>query len=135
MRIRVRQSKTDQYRDGNKVVIARTGSDTCPVAMLERYMAMANLTPAGENWLFRPLTATKHGHRLKQVGQLTYSWVWEVVREALCKLGEKPDDYGLHSFRAGGATAAANTGVEDQLFKRHGRWKSENAKDGYIKDY
>ena len=105
----------------------------CPVAILERYMAMANLTPAGENWLFRPLTATKHGHRLKQVGQLTYSRVWEVVREALRRLGEKPDDYGLHSFRAG-ATAAANAGVEDRLFKRHGRWRSENARYGYIKD-
>ena len=91
-----------------------------PVAMLGRYMTMANLMPAGENWLFNPLTATKHGHRLKQVGQLTYSRVREVVREALRRLGEKPHDYGLHSFRAGGATAAANAGVEDRLFKRHG---------------
>ena len=81
---------------------------------------MANLRPAGENWLFNSLTATKHGHRLKQVGQLTYSQIREVVREALHRLGEKPHDYGLHSFRAGGATAAANAGVKDQLFKRHG---------------
>ena len=70
VRIRVRQSKTDQYRHGNEVVIARTKSDTCPVAMLERYMAMANLMPAGENWLFRPLKATKHGHRLKTSGTI-----------------------------------------------------------------
>lgn len=40
----------------------------------------------------------------------------------------------LHSFRAGGATAAANANIGDRLFKRHGRWKSEKAKDGYIKD-
>ena len=52
---------------------------------------------------------------------MTYSRVREVVREAMHRLGEKPDDYGLHSFRAGGATAAANAGVEDRLFKRHGR--------------
>ena len=25
-------------------------------------------------------------------------------------------------------------GVEDRLLKRHGRWKSESAKDGYVKD-
>jgi len=25
-------------------------------------------------------------------------------------------------------------GVPDRLFKRHGHWKSENAKDGYIDD-
>ena len=25
-------------------------------------------------------------------------------------------------------------GIPDRLFKRQGRWTSENAKDGYIKD-
>ena len=44
------------------------------------------------------------------------------------------DANGLHSLRARGASAAANAGVEDQLFKRHRRWRSENAKDGYVKD-
>ena len=44
----MRESKTDQYRDGNEVVIGRTGNETCPVAMVEQYMAMANLTPAGK---------------------------------------------------------------------------------------
>jgi hypothetical protein len=34
----------------------------------------------------------------------------------------------------GGATVACNFGVPDRLFKRHGRWGSENAKDGYVKD-
>ena len=42
--------------------------------------------------------------------------------------------FGLHSLRAGGASAAANAGVPDRLFKRHGRWRSKAAKDGYIKD-
>ena len=42
--------------------------------------------------------------------------------------------YGLHGLRAGGASAAANHGVPDRLYKRHGRWRSENAKDGYVRD-
>ena len=37
-------------------------------------------------------------------------------------------------MRSGGATAAANAKVPDRLFKRHGRWCSESAKDGYVKD-
>ena len=41
---------------------------------------------------------------------------------------------GTHSHRSGGATAAANTGAPDRLFKRHGRWASESAKDGYVQD-
>ena len=32
-----------------------------------------------------------------------------------------------------GATSVAKAGIADRLFKRHGRWASENAKDGYVK--
>jgi hypothetical protein len=47
--------------------------------------------------------------------------------------------FGLHSLRSGGATTAANAtaanaGVNDRLFKKHGRWRSENAKDGYVRE-
>jgi len=48
-------------------------------------------------------------------------------------LGFPAHEFGLHSLRAGGATAAVNASVLDRIFKRHGRWKSENAKDGYVK--
>ena len=41
---------------------------------------------------------------------------------------------GTHSVRSGGATAAANARVPDRLFKCHGRWASEWAKDGYVQD-
>ena len=58
----------------------------------------------------------------------------EIFREMLRAIGHNPDQFGLHSLRSGGATAAANSGVADRLFKRHGRWKSELAKDGYVKD-
>jgi hypothetical protein len=33
-----------------------------------------------------------------------------------------------------GATAAAAAGFEDRLFKKHGRWKTDRAKDGYAKE-
>ena len=37
-----------------------------------------------------------------------------------------------NSFSTGGASAAANAGVSDRLFKRNGRWKTDRAKDGYV---
>ena len=49
-------------------------------------------------------------------------------------LGHSPDGFGLHSLRAGGASAVAQAGIPDRLFKQHGRWSSETAKDGYIED-
>ena len=39
---------------------------------------------------------------------------------------------GLHSMRSGGATAAANSDINDRVWKRHGRWKSDSSKDGYV---
>jgi hypothetical protein len=32
------------------------------------------------------------------------------------------------------STGAAATGVDDRLFKKHGRWKSDKAKNGYVKE-
>ena len=40
----------------------------------------------------------------------------------------------VYSLRDGGVTSAANAGVAGRFFKRHGRWASENAKDGYVKN-
>ena len=58
----------------------------------------------------------------------------ELLREKLTDVGLDPSNFGLYSLRSGGATAAANAGVPDRLFNCHGRWRSENAKDGYVKD-
>ena len=40
--------------------------------------------------------------------------------------------FGVYSLHSGEATAAANIGVDDRHFKKHGRWKSEKVKDKYI---
>ena len=65
---------------------------------------------------------------------LSYSRLKELVLQAFKDI--VPDFFaiGTHSLRSGGATAAANAGVPDRLFKRHGRWASESAKDGYVQD-
>lgn len=132
--IRIRVSKTDQYRDGDSVVIARTGSSTCPVQMLGRYMSMADIDKDSENFLFRPMISVGSTQRLHPGGKLSYTRMRELVLAKLGDIGLEASRYGLHSLRAGGATAAANGGVADRMFKRHGRWRSENAKDGYVKD-
>ena len=50
------------------------------------------------------------------------------------QLGMDPKLFGMHSLRAGGATAGANVRVPDRLFKHHGRWRSESSRDSYVKD-
>ena len=52
MVVRVTASKTDQYRDGAEVVIARSGSKTCPVTRLEEYCKIAGICHSSEEKLF-----------------------------------------------------------------------------------
>ena len=134
MKIRILQSKMDQLRQGDELIIARTGGCTCPVAMLESYMQRTGMDWEDQRFLFRPIQKTKRGEALRESGKISYSCLRDLFKKKLEGLGLPPSDFGLHSLRAGGATAAANAKVPDRLFKRHGRWKSENAKDGYVKD-
>ena len=45
-------SKTDQLRDGNKVLIAKTGTDLCPVSIMMRYIKLANVVSGNEYVFF-----------------------------------------------------------------------------------
>lgn len=134
MTIHIPNSKTDQLRKGDEVVVGRTGSKLCPVNMLEKYMAQAGIHQDDSHYLFRPIVKTKHGEKLRESGSLSYTRLRECFKQKLRALGFPPEQYGLHSLRAGGATAAARGGVPDRLFKRHGRWRSDAAKDGYVED-
>ena len=129
------KSKTDIYREGKDVVIARTGKSTCPVLMLEKYLAMANIKSDSLDFIFRPLCFCKTSNSYKlRSGKLSYTTAREILLSALEMLGLNKKMFGLHSLRSGGATAAAASHVEDRIFKKHGRWKSDRAKDGYVKE-
>ena len=134
MTIKIRHSKTDQWRQGDDILVARTANSTCPVAMLECYMQVTGMSWEDQRFLFCPIQTTKKGQTLRESGKISYSCLREAFRKKIADLGLPPEEFGLHSLRAGGATAAANAKVPDRCFKRHGRWRSENAKDGYIKD-
>ena len=61
MKVTIVSSKTDQFRQGHEILVARTGSLTCPVAVLQRYCTMAELDTKSKQHLFRPLCSSKRG--------------------------------------------------------------------------
>lgn len=131
----IAKSKTDIYRNGNVVVLAKTGHITCPFSLLSRYVQVARIDLSSNLKFFRTLHffRSKGCYSLRSTG-ISYTRAREVVLDAFSQLGFPSKLFGLHSLRSGGATAAANAGVNDRLFKRHGRWRSDKAKDGYVKD-
>ena len=67
---------------------------------------------------------------------LSYTKGKEILNSALCKLGLDHSEFGLHSYRSCGATAAASTGIQDRLYKKKKTLslESNNTKDGYVKE-
>ena len=116
------------------MLIARTRSSTCPVAMLERCIEKTGIRCNDQRFLIHAIQNTKNGEVLRQSDKISYTCTSDLYNETLTSLGFSAVEFGLHSLISGGATTAASAGVPDRLFKRHGRWKSENAKDGYVKD-
>ncbi|XP_072031672.1 uncharacterized protein [Amphiura filiformis] len=134
MSILIPSSKTDIYRQGKSVIIARLTSRVCPVRMLQKYLELAQVQDSC-SFIFRSLSATKMGYKLRKDNRpMSYTRVREVILDALKPIVGDTSKFGVHSLRSGGATEAANAGVPERLFKRHGRWRSDSAKDGYVKE-
>lgn len=132
--IHIRKSKTDQYRHGSEIVVSRGASVACPYMMLLRYLDISKQSVSDTTFLFRP--CFRSGKLCKLVYKdkpLSYTRARECLVTRLREVtGEL--NIGLHSLRSGGATMAANSGVNDRCWKRHGRWKGETSKDGYVAD-
>ena len=62
----IESSKTDQYRDGAWIIIARSKQNTCPVGMLEWYMQLGNIGNSPELPLFRGIVHTRSGEQLRK---------------------------------------------------------------------
>lgn len=126
-------SKTDKYRDGSWILIAKTGTCLCPVTNLKKYIEWADLS--SEDFVLCNLSKTKHGYKVRNDHKvMSYTNLRDEFLAALSPHVPDISKYCLHSLRSGGASAAANNGIKDRMFKRHGRWISDAAKDGYIKD-
>lgn len=135
--LHIEKSKTDVYRRGNNVIISKTNSSTCPVKWLLTYINLANLSFNSDEYIFRAVSFFKSKNSYKLISSnrpLSYTRARELLLHSLTAIGLNCNQFCMHSLRSGGATAAACNGVADRLIKEHGRWRTDFAKDGYIKD-
>ena len=66
-----------------------------------------------------------------------YSSCREILRDSLKQLGFNQDDYKLHNLISGGLTSVVRNScnsVSERLLKVQGRWKTDDAKDRYVKE-
>ncbi len=111
LQVTLKQSKTDQNRQGVQVYVGKTGCLLCPVAGVLMYMANRR-DGAGPFFMFRdkkPLTKAVFTHK---------------IRDVLQAIGLPYQNFAGHSFRIGAATAASRAGIEDSTIRMLGRWSS-----------
>ena len=116
--VRLKQSKTDQWRKGITILFRQNQQvSTLPsVLVIELVKGMA---PG-------PLFIRSNGHFL------TRTHFVSEVKKAMEQAGMEAPNFNGHSFRIGAASTAAAHGMEDSLIKTLGRWESD-AYQRYIK--
>jgi integrase len=135
--VNIVSGKTNVYRRGNNVVIAKTNGKACPVSWLLKYISLAELRYESEDFIFRAIRyfKSKNVHKLINVNRpLSYTRARELLINCLTVLGLDSSKFCLHSLRSGGTIAAAANNISDGLIKKHGRWETDFSKDGYIQD-
>lgn len=125
------QRKNDQFREGSWVFIARSDSSPCPVAVVEKFLKVGSHDRKSR--LFRRILHTRKRMELRKE-PMSYSRASELVKQELLREGLEPSLYGIHSLRAGGASAAAARGIPDRLFQRQGGWRSAKSRNNYIQE-
>ena len=118
VRIRIKQSKTDPFRQGVDVYLGRTNNNVCPVTAILPYLALRG-NALGPLFML-------HDGRL-----LTRQIFSSILDSLLKELHLNQEDFNTHSFRIGAATSAKAANISDTHIQMLGRWKS-NAYKLYI---
>ena len=112
MVVTLRSSKTDPFRTGQSLIIARADSLLCAVTAMQRYFQLVAPPPG-------PLFTFRSGRLL------TRATVTSLLRDAARHAGLPFHSLKGHSFRIGAASSAAAAGLPDWLIKVMGRWSSD----------
>ena len=111
IKVFVKCSKTDPFRQGCFIYIGKNSLSLCPVKAIVRYLHLRG--PAAG-----PLFVHRDG------SPLTRNAVSTSI-QLILKTAGIPGQFLGHSFRIGAATTAAEKGVPDHMIKMLGRWSSD----------
>ena len=107
LRLHIKSSKTDPFKVGCVVRIGAIGEPLCPVQSLLAFLQIRGCLPG-------PLFVFRDGR------YLTRRYLAVLVQSALPR-----SHLNTHSFRIGGASAAAAAGISDSAIQLLGRWSSD----------
>ena len=108
----LKTSKTDVYRQGVYIKLLKTDSDLCPYKLLRKLIMNRKSSNATEK---DPLFVEEHNIALSR------NYFMSKLKTLLSYLGFVHSDYSGHSFRIGAATTCASNGIQDHMIQTLGR--------------
>ena len=128
--LKIKKTKTGHNLNFDaKPVVEVMGNALCPVTAMKNHLrqCLVHNKDLGSNMTTTPLFQRKDG------SVLTTRDLYEYVKNCMKCIGLNERDYGAHSLRIGGATAAlASAGGNEYVVKVLGYWVS-NAVESYTK--
>ena len=129
----IKKSKPDVYRECYWMHLSKVQSTLCPIKLLKKYIEAAKIKESEEKFIFRQICHSKQDFKLKDLDKpISYTAVRDILLTNRKNIELDKTQFDLHSLRLGGAMAASNFGVNDRLFQKHERWRSEKVKNGYV---
>ena len=119
IRVRIKQSKTDPFRESVYLFLGKTDKVICPIKGILPYLAIRGSTPG-------PFFVMENKKPLTR--QRFYSSLAGILEQT----GLSHKNYNIHGFRIGAATTARQAGIPDAQIQMLGRWQSNTYKQ-YIK--
>ena len=107
--VTLKSSKTDSFRAGQSLIVARCPSLLCPVSAMQQFFLLAKPRSG-------PLFYFQSGR------YLTRSSVMHLLQDSARCAGLPHESLNGHSFRIGAASTAVAAGLPDWLIKVLGRW-------------
>lgn len=127
--VTIRQSKTDQYKEGQKIAILYGHNhDSCPVRLLKAWKDFS--THNEQSPVFLSISrAGKH----KNI-RLSDRDVARIIKKYAKAIGLKASGLAGHSLRSGFITTAAKNGVPHYTIMKHSRHKDPKMVHVYTRD-
>jgi hypothetical protein len=122
MNVHLERSKTDYKNTGIDIVVGCTHCSMCPHCFMIQYCESRDRIHSNKGSLFL----------FHNSNTLTRELFIKFTRTCLARIGIDTSNFSGHSYRAGGATTAALSGLNDLQIRRLGRWKS-NTYHRYIR--
>lgn len=124
-------SKTDVFRNGKQLFLAKQTDGFSVVNLLERYLLKANLRLGTNVFLFGPVGRNAIGDPIIENVRISYECCRSIFKAQVEKHGLDPRKYGTHSARSGGASTLAPK-VSPFELQLSGRWADARSLRNYV---